>query len=171
MQPDAWVTAKIQSKYFLDDDVKGRRVDVDTNDGVVTLRGTVNSESQRRQAVALARNTDGVVDVRDELTVNPAAEAADPVPHLPDRSREAMQRGASSVNDTWITTKIQSKFFLDNAVKGYNVNVDTSNGVVTLKGQVESEAAKQAAESIAKDTEGVTRVVNQLTIVSGNTPR
>lgn len=169
-QPDAWITAKIQSKYFLDDEVKGRRVDVDTKDGVVTLRGTVNSDAQRRQALALARTTDGVIDVRDELTVNPASDA-DPVPNLPegtreagDRARDTAARTGDAIEDTWITTKIQSKFFLDDVVKGSRVNVDTRNGVVTLKGQVESEEARKMAEAIARDTEGVARVVNQLTV-------
>ena len=56
-------------------------------------------------------------------------------------------------------------------MKGTKVSVDTRNGVVTLKGEVESDEAKKAAESIASDTEGVKRVINQLTIASKGEPR
>src|SRR5690606_38962525 len=66
--------------------------------------------------------------------------------------------------DEWITMKIQSKYFLDTDVKGRQINVETVEGVVTLKGTVTTDAEKSLAESIAKDTEGVTRVVNQLTV-------
>ena len=38
---DSGITASIQSKYFLDSNIKGRRIDVDTHQGVVTLRGEV----------------------------------------------------------------------------------------------------------------------------------
>jgi osmotically-inducible protein OsmY len=157
-QPDAWLTAKIQAKYFLDDDVKGRRIDVDTRNGVVTLKGTVASESERRQAVALARNTDGVRDVTDQLTLDAAAsrDATDT------RPLEPVDQIARP--DPWITTKIQAKYFLDADVKGHRIDVDTNNGVVTLKGTVASAEHKSEAEQIAKQTEGVKRVINQLTV-------
>jgi osmotically-inducible protein OsmY len=44
------------------------------------------------------------------------------------------------------------------------VNVDTRNGVVTIKGTVPTEAAKRAAETLASETDGVVRVVNQLRV-------
>ena len=74
-RPDAWLTAKVQSKYFLDDEVKGLDIDVDTNEGVVTLSGTVRSEAERRQALALARNTEGVREVVDKLQLTPGEPA------------------------------------------------------------------------------------------------
>jgi osmotically-inducible protein OsmY len=155
-RPDGWITTKVQSKYFLDDQVRGRTINVDTNDGVVTLAGTVGSEAERRQAVALAHNTDGVRDVQDRLTIQ--AEAAPTAGDTP--------KPVAGIEDTWITTKIQAQYFLDADVKGHQIDVDTRNGVVTLKGQLESEAARKEAEEIARQTEGVSRVVNQLTVGS-----
>src|SRR4029450_13313882 len=67
---DARTTAAIQSKYFLDDTVKARKIDVDTRRGVVTLRGEVSSDAERAQALLLARSTQGVQRVEDLLTVN-----------------------------------------------------------------------------------------------------
>jgi len=66
---DAGLTAKIKSKMALDDLVKARTIDVDTIDGVVTLRGSVDSAAERDRAVQLARETDGVTTVSDLLSV------------------------------------------------------------------------------------------------------
>ena len=166
--PDPWVTAKIQAKYFVDDEVKGRNINVDTNEGVVTLTGSVADESERRQAVALARSTDGVRNVTDQLKLDPSVDrdASDAVRSTADEAQRQVGRADVELKrpDAWITTKIQSKYFLDADVKGHQINVDTNNGVVTLKGTVANEQHKAAAEQIARDTEGVTRVVNQLTV-------
>ena len=63
------LTAKIKSKMALDDLVQARSIDVTTNGRVVTLSGTVRSTGERDRAVQLARETDGVTQVVDRLTV------------------------------------------------------------------------------------------------------
>jgi hypothetical protein len=70
--PDAAITMKIQAKYAGDDVVKGRNIDVDTDKGVVTLKGSVDSRRERDAAEQLARETDGVKRVVNELKVAPA---------------------------------------------------------------------------------------------------
>jgi osmotically-inducible protein OsmY len=65
----AAVTAKIKSKMALDDLVKARNIDVDTNGTVVTLTGLVGSEAERKRAVELANETQGVTSVIDHLLV------------------------------------------------------------------------------------------------------
>ena len=186
-RPDAWLTAKVQAKYFVDDEVKGRNIDVDTRNGVVTLNGTVASEAERRQAIAIARNTDGVRDVTDNLRVDATMAdrdrtgaarseggrtaddrtAADRERGRVDPARPGVQAdpgGTMERPDGWVTMKIQSKYFLDADVKGHQIDVDTKNGVVTLKGRVDNAQQKQEAEQIARETEGVKRVNNQLTV-------
>jgi hypothetical protein len=66
---EAAITAKIKSKMALDDTVKALSINVDTKGTVVTLSGSVNSESERSRAVALARETSGVTAVNDRLAV------------------------------------------------------------------------------------------------------
>lgn len=66
---DAGLTAKIKSKMALDDSVRARSIDVSTTDHVVTLRGTVRSAAEHGRAVQLARETNGVTRVVDQLTV------------------------------------------------------------------------------------------------------
>ena len=63
------LTAKIKSKMALDDTIKAAGIHVDTRDGVVTLTGTVRSQAERRRAVQLAKETQGVTTVTDHLTV------------------------------------------------------------------------------------------------------
>jgi osmotically-inducible protein OsmY len=63
------ITAKIKSKMALDDMVKARNINVDTNGSVVTLTGSVSSDVERKRAVQLARDTEGVTSVVDNLQV------------------------------------------------------------------------------------------------------
>jgi osmotically-inducible protein OsmY len=63
------LTAKIKAKMVLDDLVKARDINVSTTDTTVTLTGTVHSEKERERAVALARETEGVTRVVDQLAV------------------------------------------------------------------------------------------------------
>ena len=66
---DGAVTAKIKSKMALDDTVKALSIDVDTDSGVVTLSGTVNSQAEKAKAVQLAKETAGVTSVVDRLVI------------------------------------------------------------------------------------------------------
>jgi osmotically-inducible protein OsmY len=66
---EAALTAKIKSKMALDDSVKARTINVDTNGTVVTVTGTVHSEQERQRALRLAQETEGVTQVVDKLQV------------------------------------------------------------------------------------------------------
>ena len=63
-----------------------------------------------------------------------------------------------------LTAKIKSKMALDDSVKALDINVDTSNGVVTLTGTVHSEAERTRAVQLARETAGVTSVNDRLTV-------
>ena len=65
----AALTAKIKSKMALDDTINAAQINVDSAEGVVRLNGTVGSDTQRDRAVQLARETDGVISVVDELKI------------------------------------------------------------------------------------------------------
>jgi osmotically-inducible protein OsmY len=66
---EAGITAKIKSKMALDDTIDATRINVDTSGEVVVLKGSVGSEAERKRAVQLARETDGVTSVVDQLTI------------------------------------------------------------------------------------------------------
>lgn len=178
---DGWVTTKVEAQFFASPDVKARNIDVSTNGGVVTLSGQVDSDAVRQQALALARGIEGVRDVRDQLRVAPVASAgaaatptrttgtATPDTTTGERTRDAAGGEtdiARTIESGWTTTKIQAKYFTDADVKGRNIDVTTRDGVVTLSGEVENEAARQKAVQIARQTEGVRDVQDRLRVAS-----
>ena len=57
---DSWITLKVHSQFVPEDALKDSDIDVDTNNGVVTLNGTVVSDAGKARAVAIAKATDGV---------------------------------------------------------------------------------------------------------------
>ena len=67
-------------------------------------------------------------------------------------------------SDAGITTKVKSKLAADDTVKAYQIDVDTKGKVVTLSGSVDSEAARDKAVALARETPGVTDVVVNLTV-------
>lgn len=166
---DAGVTTSIQAKYYADSQVRGRNVSVTTEGGIVTLSGAVESESARQRAVALARDVQGVKEVRDELTVQSAATTespdAGPAAATEGGATGTAKRDGAAVEPAWISTKIQAQYFLNPEIKPWNVDVTTaSGGVVTLEGEVETAASRAEAVRIARETEAVTRVENRLRV-------
>jgi len=81
-----------------------------------------------------------------------------------EKSKDAVATTGEVINDAWITSKISADYINEDTLKGSDINVDTKDHVVTLKGTVASAAGKARAEEIAKTTKGVKRVNNTLTI-------
>ncbi len=66
---DGWITSKIYSQFLTEDALENSDIDVDVNAGVVTLNGTVASAAGRTRAVAIAKSTEGVKNVKDSLKI------------------------------------------------------------------------------------------------------
>lgn len=80
---------------------------------------------------------------------------------------EKDKRGFEAIaSDAGITSSINTKFIQDDLVSAIDVNVDTHNGVVTLKGVVNTHEVARRAYDIAYSVEGVTQVISKLTIRS-----
>jgi len=178
---DAWITTQTYARFFMDPDIKGRNIKVETLSGVVTLTGTVQSSAERNQAVAKAKTTDGVKQVVDKLSLAPAEKPLPSDTHdkrssstarnaeqVTAHAKTAADRVGKEISDTWITTKVQAMYFLDRDVKGMNIDVTTSHGIVTLSGAVATEATRQKAVADARSIEGVSQVVDKLTIKGAN---
>jgi osmotically-inducible protein OsmY len=72
--------------------------------------------------------------------------------------------GNKPVSDDSIHDKVMVKLAGDTTVKGGAINVEVHNGVVTLRGKVDQEKARNKAEHLAKKIDGVKKVVNELTV-------
>lgn len=70
------------------------------------------------------------------------------------------------INDSWLTAKTKIALAADARVKGRQIEVKTTKGVVMLRGKVDSDAAKQAAGDITKMIDGVATVKNDLEVVT-----
>ena len=100
-QSDAGITTAVKSKLAADDMVKAYQVDVDTENKVVTLSGEVETAAQREHAVMIARQTNGVADVIDQLRVNPTAATSgvDVDIEVDDTLEADVKRGAEKTAD------------------------------------------------------------------------
>ena len=171
-QTDPGITTAVKSKLAADDTVKAYKIDVDTKDHVVTLTGTVDNSAAKERAVTLARATEGVNNVIDNLTVAPGATpttgiddtAGAKASEAKDRAGDAMNRSGEVITDAAITTAVKSKFLADPNVSGLKIDVDTTNGVVTLHGTVPSASERRRAVELAKETNGVKSVKDDLKV-------
>ena len=127
--------------------------------GSVWLTGTVATAAQKAEAALLAK-IDGVGNVQNDVVVDKDVDRS-----LADRAKAGMTKTGEAITDGWITTKVKWFFVGEDLLKGSDINVDTNNHVVTLKGTVTSNAGRDRAIALAKRTSGVQRVVDQLTVV------
>jgi hyperosmotically inducible periplasmic protein len=163
-ESDPAITTKVKTKIATDRTItSASKIEVSSHNKVVTLTGMAETPEAKERAVALARGTEGVVDVVDNLTVAPATAQAPPS-GLGEKVSEAAGQAAEAVDDAAITTAVKAKLLADGQVSGTKIDVDTKSGVVTLKGTVKSEQEKEKAIQIARDTRGVQRVEDQLTV-------
>jgi hypothetical protein len=95
-QTDMGVTTSVQTRLASDDMVQARDIDVSTENGIVTLSGDVRSQAEREQALMIARQTDGVRDVVDELRVTPTV----PTTGFDDR-RDLDRRDDATIEPDW----------------------------------------------------------------------
>lgn len=142
---DAAITTAVKSKITADPDLNPFEISVDTNEGVVTLSGAVEEPADREKAVQVARNTDGVRRVINDITIG------DPTV-------------GDVLDDKMITASIKTKLAASGDLNPFNIDVDTNQGVVTLSGRVKDSAARQTAEQIARDQSGVKQVQNRISV-------
>jgi Predicted periplasmic or secreted lipoprotein len=176
---DSTIKTRVETRLKNDATLKGDNIVVSVEKGVVTLSGAVHTDAEKDRAKQLAK-VSGVTDVDSKLEVESkgpstvdkaetktkeAAKATkDATVKAGEKTKDAVATTGEVINDAWITSKISSDFVNEDTLKGSDINVDTKDHIVTLKGTVVSAAGKARAEDTAKKTSGVKRVVNTLTI-------
>lgn len=171
-QSDPGITTKVKAKLAADDTVKAYRIDVDTKDRVVTLSGEVDTAGAKARAAELARETEGVQSVVDNTVikagVTPPGGLDDAASaKINEEARDAKpgaENAAEATGDAALTAKVKSKFLADTSIAGLKIDVDTTDNVVTLSGTVSTAAERARAVSVAKGTDGVKSVVNNLKV-------
>jgi hyperosmotically inducible protein len=149
---DNIITGRVGRRLTADPDVKRVKIDVDTINGVVTLRGKVDSQTQKVQAERIAQNTDGVRRVINELVVDAEDDA------------DSDDDGDLDRADVNIKTEIGRHMSADEDVRRVNIDIDVKDGVVTLSGVVHNETERMEAERVAREVKGVREVKNDLIV-------
>jgi hyperosmotically inducible protein len=173
------IQAQMESDPVLRDD----RVNIEVTGKHVRLSGTVDTPEERSHAEALVRESDPTLTVENLLKTTadqPAAPPETPAPPPPpaasrDKVTDTTRRAAHEaekaateagemITDSWITSKIKAQLMAADGVHASAINVETNDHVVTLRGQVRGEAERRKAERLARETKGVERVIDQMTI-------
>jgi hyperosmotically inducible protein len=142
---DSVISDRIDESLEASTAVKARQVNIQTHEGVVYLTGVVDSEDARREAGRIAWRTAGVDGVVNDLTVG--------------------ERTVGDwVDDTLISSRLKAQLIASVEVRASDIDVSSSQGVVTLIGRVRSIAMKRDAERIARGITGVTDVHNELVV-------
>ncbi len=137
---DRDITLAVERRLMLDDAVPAHRIDVSTEDGIVTLSGSVNRLTAKMAARYAAETVRGVVGVFNEIEVEPA-------PRL----------------DAHIRRDVIAALTDDPVVDILDIDVHVENQVVKLSGVVDSPLERSAAEERAQGVAGVVEVQNLLT--------
>jgi hyperosmotically inducible periplasmic protein len=176
---DSTIKTRVETRLKNDATLKGDNIVVSVDKGVVTLSGTVHSDAEKDRAKQLAKvsGVTGVdskleveskgpstVDKAEAKTKEAAKETKDVAVKGAEKTKDAVATTGEVINDAWITSKISADFVNEDTLKGSDINVDTKDHVVTLKGTVPTATGKARAAEIAKTTKGVKHVVNTLTI-------
>jgi hyperosmotically inducible periplasmic protein len=152
---DIWVTAKTKIALASDGRVKGSQISVETNDGVVKLRGKVDSEDARVASTTIAKAIDGTKSVKNDLQVVAPS-----------------QRDDIEDSDEAITARVKELIEKDayvmkhSSLKHVKIGVVTNAGVVSLTGEVNSLLVSAQASWTAWQIAGVKSVKNDLIIVN-----
>lgn len=145
MWDDASISTRVKKALAEDDVVPAHKIDVDTSQGVVTLNGVVEKELEAQRAAAIAGRVEGVKQVKSFLQVGRSS-------------------AGQTLDDSVIVSKIKGKLVGEPGVRSLNIDVDVNRGVVTLNGIVKDRAQRSRVLVLAKETPGVVRVIDNLTI-------
>jgi len=156
---DAWVGEKVKATLMFHRNVNGSATHVQVNNGIVTLSGEASSEAQKQLTAEYAGDVDGVIDVKNELTVSDASGKAGQTT-MSDRMNDAVEL----IDDASITGQVKMSLLFHRSTSANNTKVETKAGVVTLYGKAENAAEKVLVSKLVNDVNGVRRVNNRMTI-------
>ena len=125
------------------------RVTVKSNDGIVTLTGTVLDKDDKALAEDTVENLPGVVKVDNEIEVKAPA---------PEHS------------DEWIALKVRGELLVKANVSATSTKVAVKDGVVILSGTAVNDAQKDLTEIYAKQVDHVKSVRNEIIVVAPTGP-
>jgi hyperosmotically inducible protein len=129
-------------------------VSQDQSKGVITLTGTVPSDSQKTQAESIAKQAAPNFTIADEISV------------VPPQNADAT-KAANSDTDDAIEDAFKADLKKHRSLHDQDISAKAKNGAVVLTGNVKTEAQKREAERLAKHVPNVQQVVNEIEVKPG----
>jgi len=148
---DAWITTKVKTALLFHRNVSATGTTVYTKDGVVTLQGEASSMAQKELTTEYAKDIDNVKSVNNEMTIAKTPATADAT--IGDK-----------IDDASITAQVKSSLLSHSSTSSIHTGVTTTDGVVTLTGIAKNDAEKSLVTKLAADINGVTSVINNMTV-------
>jgi hyperosmotically inducible protein len=153
---DETTAARLRQTYSWQKDTAGLGIDVEVNRGEVRLNGEVGSSATKDRIAALAATTEGVAEVFNYISVDPA--------RIPDiRERQAKLDGVQRT-DAWIASRLRRLLQFDTTVNAHSIEVEARDGTAILTGTVTSSAERTVAEARAAQVPGVRDLESRLVI-------
>lgn len=143
---DQEIADAIEDEYILDRVVDVNKIDVNVNEGIVELTGTVNNSMAKDRATYIAELVKGVRAVSNRIEVRPSVFRT----------------------DDEISNDVKHALHMDPAANSYEVQISVKDNIVVLDGVVDSFAEKTLSEQIAKSVKGVVGVKNKITVSYGS---
>jgi osmotically-inducible protein OsmY len=150
---DAWITMKVKTALLFHRNVSATGTTVYTEDGVVTLQGVASSTAEKELTTEYAQEVDNVKQVKNNMTI--ATTSAAPDATMGDK-----------IDDASITAEVKSSLMSHSGTSAIRTSVTTSDGVVTLTGVAQNDAEKSLVTKLATDINGVTSVINNMTVAA-----
>jgi len=148
---DGWVGTKVRTTLLFHRNVSATKTDVNVADGIVTLSGEASSQAQKELTTEYAKDVEGVKEVKNEMTIAKT-------PAKPD------QTIGEQIDDASITAQVKSSLVSHRSTSAVQTKVETADGVVTVSGIAKNAAEKSLVTKLVTDINGVTRVINNMTI-------
>ena len=142
---------KVKTALLFHRNVSATGTTVYTKDGVVTLQGEASSMAQKELTTEYAKDIDNVKAVKNEMTI--AATPATSDATIGDK-----------IDDASITAEVKSSLLSHHSTSAIHTTVSTTDGVVTVGGIAKNDAEKSLVTKLATDINGVTSVINNMTI-------
>lgn len=167
---DANLRANVMSRLAYQLNLDADRIDVTVQDGEVTLDGDVYTEAERDEAAEVAMDTRGVSEVDNNLRVTKAEtleEAEEKVAEKDDgeqRVKTELANVGDALQDEWIEKRVEMRIAFNRHLSMIGLDVDVTDGVCTLSGELIAKEQRALAEHIAKTTKGVQSVVNEIVV-------
>ena len=152
---DAATKARLETTIMLNPHLSAFSINTRVREGHVWLAGSVDTEVQRDLAQELAEQTTGVRRVTNNIVV------VDDAPRGGDGEDRGWQQ---RVQDSTTSASVRARLVGHREIRGLSIGVRTRNGVVTLTGIAFSEEQRDRIVQVASETQGVERVVSNLTI-------